>query len=406
MVAIFKEAWISLASHKLRSFLTILGIIIGVVAVVLMVAAGQVVRNNINDELSSLGANMIIITPSSSNRGGIQGGRGSRPSTTIKDAEAIKEIKNVSYVAPIVSSTEQIVRGSSNWNTSIIGSNLDYLEINDWQIEKGTNFTQRDLDSGATSILIGKTIVEKLFSDGVDPIGQDIRIKNIPFKVIGILAEKGAGMGGNDQDDTIIAPLKVVKTRLTRNHFPNIVSIVMVTVDEEENMVFVKKRITTLLQERHSIKEGDENDFDVINLTEMANKIQNVGFILSVLLASIASISLVVGSIGIMNMMLVSVSERTREIGIRKAVGAEDKSILIQFLMESILISLIGSMIGMVLGIIFSQIGGMIFDKDVPISVVTIVISVFVALTVGITSGIFPAIKATKLDPIEALRYQ
>lgn len=249
-------------------------------------------------------------------------------------------------------------------------------------------------------------MIKNLFGEGEEPIGSVIRIKNVPYTIMGVLKEKGSAANGSDQDDTIILPLFSAKRKLTSNKFPNLVNMIIFTADEEWSLPHVEARVENLLRERHNLPEGKEDDFDVLNLKEIADKINSIGVILSILLSSIASISLFVGSIGIMNMMLVSVTERTREIGIRKAIGAKEKNILIQFLFEAILISLAGSMMGMVLGIVLSQIGGYVLQKDVPISFITIVISIVIAFIVGIVSGIVPALKATKLDPIEALRYQ
>ena len=401
-----KEAWISIISNKLRSFLTILGVVIGVCAVVLMVATGQAVQLEINKQLEGIGGNMMLVVPASSNRGGISSGRGGMPTLTMQDMEALKEIKNIVNVAPLVTSRFQVVAGSNNWNTTVNGTNPEYLDIHDFTIGSGMMFSNRDVHAGSPFAVIGKTVVDKLFPYGEDPVGKDIRIKGIPFKIIGVLKEKGADARGEDQDDVILLPVKSFKSRLTSNKFPDRVSIFFLTFDHEKNMKIVERRIQTLLEVRHKISINSEPDFEVVNLTEMVQKISMIGFILAVLLASVASISLFVGSIGIMNMMLTSVTERTKEIGIRKAIGAPDKSILFQFLIESVLISAIGSLMGMIFGIVLSQVGARIAEKTVPVSVLAIIVSIFAAVFVGIVSGIVPAIKATKLNPIDALRYQ
>ena len=406
ILAMFKEAWISILSNKLRSFLTILGVVIGVCAVVLMVATGQAVQLEIDKQLEGIGGNMMLVVPASSNRGGVQSGRGGRPSLTMQDSEAVKELKNVVNVAPLVTSKYQVVAGGNNWNTTVNGTNPDYLEINDYQIDRGVMFTERDVYAGTPFAVIGQTIVNKLFPYGEEPLGQDIRIKGVPFKIIGILKEKGADAKGNDQDDVILLPVKAFKSRLTSNRFPDRVAILFVTFDDVKNMKMVERRIQTLLEVRHKIHANMDPDFEVINLTEMVQKISMIGFILAVLLASVASISLFVGSIGIMNMMLTSVTERTKEIGIRKAIGAPNKSILFQFLIESILISAMGSLLGMIIGISTALMAGHILERTVPISIFTVIVSALAAIFVGIVSGIVPAIKATKLNPIDALRYQ
>lgn len=406
ILPMLKEAWISIISNKLRSFLTILGVVIGVCAVVLMVATGQAVQLAIDKQLEGIGGNMMLVVPASSNRGGIHSGRGGMPTLTMQDMEAVKNVENVVNVAPLVSSNYQIVSGANNWNTNVYGTNTEYLDIHSFSIAKGNMFTERDVYSGSPFAVIGQTIVDKLFPYGEEPLGKDIRIKGVPFKIIGVLQEKGADSAGNDQDNIILLPVKSFKSRLTSNAFPDRVAILFLTFDKTENMKIVERRIQTLLEVRHKIPENGDPDFEIVNLTEMVQKISMIGLILTILLASVASISLFVGSIGIMNMMLTSVTERTKEIGIRKAIGAPNKSILFQFLIESILISAIGSLFGMFLGIILSQIGGRIFDKTVPVSIATIVISIFAAVFVGIVSGIAPAIKATKLNPIDALRYE
>ncbi len=406
ILPMLKEAWISIISNKLRSFLTILGVVIGVCAVVLMVATGQAVQLEIDKQLEGIGGNMMLVVPASSNRGGIHSGRGGRPTLTMQDMVAVKAIENVINVAPLVRSNFQVVAGSNNWNTNVYGTNTEYLDIHSFKIAKGNMFSERDVYSGSPFAVVGQTIVDKLFPYGEEPIGKDIRIKGVPFKIIGVLQAKGADSAGNDQDDVILLPVKSFKSRLTSNAFPDRVAIFFITFDKIENMKIVERRVQTLLEVRHKIPVNGDPDFEVVNLTEMVQKISMIGLILTILLASVASISLFVGSIGIMNMMLTSVTERTKEIGIRKAIGAPNKSILFQFLIESILISTIGSLFGMLLGIILSQLGGHMFDKAVPISVITIMISIFAAVFVGIASGIAPAIKATKLNPIDALRYE
>lgn len=406
ILPMLKEAWISILSNKLRSFLTILGVVIGVCAVVLMVATGQAVQLEIDKQLDGIGGNMMLVVPASSNRGGIHSGRGGMPSLTMQDMEAIKQIKNVIYVAPLVTSSFQIVAGSNNWKTTVNGTNPEYLDINDYQIDRGIMFSNRDVYSGTPFAVIGRTVADKLFPYGEEPLGKDIRIRGVPFKVIGVLKEKGADSRGGDQDDIILLPVKSFKSRLTSNRFPDRVSIFFLTFDDISNMKIVEKRIQTLLEVRHKISTNGDPDFEVVNLTEIVQKISNIGLVLTILLASVASISLFVGSIGIMNMMLTSVTERTKEIGIRKAIGAPNRSILSQFLIESILISTIGSFLGMFIGISTALTTGEILGKEVPISIFTIIASIFAAVIVGVVSGIVPAIKATKLNPIDALRYQ
>ncbi len=401
---IIREAWISIASYKMRTFLTTLGIMIGVAAVVMMVAAGQTVQNTITESFESMGGNLIIIVPGQSVSGGVRTARG-RPSVTFSDVDSLKGMKDVVAASYIVSTTAQAVYGSNNWNVSVAGTTPDYLTVGNWEIDRGIPFTDRDLKSGNPYILLGQTVIDELFGLQ-DPIGKTIRLNNRPFTVIGTLQPKGDGLMGDDQDNIIMMPATTLRQRLRGSRRPNYADVAFVKVSEENKMETVANRIEYQLRARHRLKEGTDNDFTIRLMTEMVNQARNVGMILSILLASIASISLIVGSIGIMNMMLVSVTERTREIGIRKALGASNRWIMFQFLTESVLISFMGSFVGMILGVVFSQIGGFIFDKTVPISIWSVIISVSVAVIVGVASGLMPAIKAMKLDPIEALRYQ
>jgi putative ABC transport system permease protein len=402
---LLKEAGISMKSNKLRSFLTILGILMGVCAVVMMVATGQTVRNEINRELESFGGNKLIISPGLSKKGGLYS-RGSKFSIKYSDYNAIKEIKNVKNIAPMFRGNARIIYGSNNWSTSIIGTTTEYSTVENYELESGNMFSEQDVLDGTPYLVIGQTIVEKLFSEGENPVGAVLKVGKKSFTVVGTLKAKGSGAMGMDLDDVMLSPLFAVKRRLTSNKIQDAIHGIEVVADDETTLPYVKGRIEALLQERHGIAEGEENDFEVTNLKEIVDKIDNIGLILSILLTTIASISLLVGSIGIMNMMLVSVTERTREIGIRKTVGAKDRDIMTQFLLESVLISAVGSFIGMALGIVLSQVAGAIFDKSVPISVSTIVVSAIIAVAVGIVSGIVPALRATKLDPTEALRYQ
>ncbi len=404
ILAILKEAWISISAYKLRTFLTMLGILIGVAAVVMMVSAGQAVQNEITKTFDSMGTNLIIIGPGETVKGGVRGGRG-KPTVTFADIESLKGLKDVQSASYIVNAAVQAVYGSNNYGVSVYGTTPDYLDIGNWEIEQGQMFTEKDLRSGKPYIVIGQTIVDELFGLQ-NPIGKVMRLKSQPFTVIGVLKEKGDGMMGDDQDNIVLMPATTLRQRIHSGFRPNFANVGFVKTVSEDKMEVVANRIEYQLRARHRLKEGTDNDFTVRLMTEMVDKVRSVGFILSALLAAIASISLVVGSIGIMNMMLVSVTERTREIGTRKALGAPNKWIMFQFLTESILISFMGSFVGMILGVVLSQVGGIVLGKEVPISIWSVIISVVVAVIVGVASGLMPALKAMKLDPIEALRYQ
>ncbi|MCM1324833.1 MAG: ABC transporter permease [Acetobacter sp.] len=402
--AILKEAWISIASYKLRTFLTMLGIMIGVAAVVMMVSAGQAVQNRITQTFASMGSNLILIGPAELVSGGVRGGRG-KPSVTIADVAALKNLKDVETTSYNIGAAAQAVYGSSNYGVSVRGTNPDFLDVNNWEIEDGIMFTDKDVKAAKPYVVIGQTIVDELFGLQ-NPIGKTLRLKGKPFTVIGTLKAKGDGLMGDDQDNIVLMPSSTLRQRLEGSDRPNYVGIAFVKATSEDKMESVAKRVEYMLRTRHRLKDGVKNDFTVRLMTEMVEKVRSVGFILSALLAAIASISLIVGSIGIMNMMLVSVTERTREIGTRKALGAPNSWIMTQFLAESVLISFIGSFIGMVFGVAFSQIGGYIMGYDVPISIWSVIVSVTVAVVVGIVSGLMPALKAMKLNPIDALRYQ
>lgn len=401
---IFGEAWISITSYKLRTFLTTLGIMIGVAAVVLMVAVGQAVQKIIDDSFASMGGNLLIVLPGYSSSGGVRTAMG-RPTVTRDDMDAIKSLKDVMTTSYATQGSVQAVYGKNNWSVSATGTTPDYLTVGNWEIDKGVAFSVRDLKSAASYVILGQTVVDELFGFE-NPIGKSIRLNNRPFLVIGTLKEKGAGLGGDDQDNVILMPFTTLRQKIRGARQPQKVNVGFVKVDSEDKLETVMQRVNYLLRARHHLKEGADDDFTVRNMAELVVQVKKVGFYLSLLLGAIASISLIVGSIGIMNMMLVSVTERTREIGTRKALGAPNKWVMMQFLIESILISFMGSFMGLVLGVGLSQLGGFLFDKEVPISIWTVIVSVSVAVVVGVLSGLFPALKAMKLDPIEALRYQ
>lgn len=404
LIPILKEAWISITSYKLRTFLTMLGIMIGVAAVVMMVSAGQAVQNRITQTFASMGSNLILIGPAELISGGVRGGRG-LPSVTVSDVAALKTLKDVEATSYSMNAAVQAVYGSNNYGVSVRGTNPEFLVVNNWEIDDGIMFTEKDVKAARPYVVIGQTIVDELFGLQ-NPVGKTLRLKGKPFTVIGTLKEKGDGLMGDDQDNIILMPSTTLRQRLEGSDRPQYTGMAFVKATSEEKMESVARRVEYMLRTRHRLKDGVKNDFTVRLMTEMVEKVRSVGFILSALLAAIASISLIVGSIGIMNMMLVSVTERTREIGTRKALGAPNAWIMTQFLAESVLISFIGSFIGMVFGVLFSQIGGYVMGYDVPISIWSVIVSVTVAVVVGIVSGLMPALKAMHLNPIDALRYQ
>ena len=377
---------------------------IGVAAVVLMVAVGQTVQNMIDESFSSMGGNMLIVLPGASSTGGVRTAMG-RPTVSRDDMDAIKDLKDVLTTSYATQTGVQTVYGKNNWSVNVVGTTPDYLTVGNWEIDKGINFSQRDLKSAASYVILGQTVVDELFGFE-NPIGKSIRINNRPFLVLGTLKEKGAGLTGDDQDNLILMPFTTLRQKIRGSWQPQMVGVGFVKVETEDKLDAVMQRVSYLLRARHHLKENADDDFTIRNMAELVATIKKIGFYLSLLLGAIASISLLVGSIGIMNMMLVSVTERTREIGTRKALGAPNKWIMTQFLIESILISFMGSFMGLILGVGLSQIGGVIFEQDVPISIWTVVVSASVAIVVGVLSGLFPAIKAMKLDPIDALRYQ
>jgi putative ABC transport system permease protein len=403
--AMLGEAWRAMGANRLRTFLTMLGMVIGVASVVLMMAVGQGAQEAVKQSINAMGSNLFIVLSGSFTASGARSGSGSGTSLTVADANAIGELDAVSNVAPMSMGPAQVVFASNNWSTSIIGTTPPYLDIRAWDLEDGYVFSDSDLRSATRVALVGKTVVENIFGD-IDPIGKTIRIKQNPFVVLGVLKSKGQSLDGRDQDDTIIIPLSTAQRKILGNQFAGSVRMIMVQASAPELMPMVEQNMNGLLQQRHNIREGADSDFFIRNLTAVANSAAETTRTMSLLLGAIASVSLLVGGIGIMNIMLVSVTERTREIGIRMAIGARERDILLQFLLEAIVISVIGCLIGLILGIGGAMLVNKLAQAAVVISANSILIAFAVAASVGIFFGFYPARKAARLNPIEALRYQ
>ncbi len=404
---LFKEcfgmALNALLANKLRSLLTMLGIIIGVGAVIAMVSIGMGVRTSVSDSFASLGSNMLIVMPGSSNTGGVRGAAGSRKSLKYDDAKAIAaKIKGIDYVSPTVSSSYQVVNGNLNWNTEVMGVTPEFMQIRSLKVENGSFITTSDLNKRSRVAVIGSTVATNLFGTE-NPVGQNIRINNQPFKVIGLLASKGQSTVGQDQDDVIYIPITTAQERMlaiTHVHSINI------QVSTPEGMDQVQAEIESLLRQRHRIRNGAEDDFTVRNMTSVMEMFTENTNMLTLLLGSIAGISLLVGGIGIMNIMMVSVTERTREIGIRKALGATSSNVLMQFMIESMVIGIVGGVIGITLGVSLSKAIGSFGGLTTTIELLPILVSFSFAVGIGLFFGIYPARKAARLDPIDALRYE
>ena len=400
---LIKMAALSLVANKLRTLLTMLGIIIGVAAVIAMVSVGMGVRSNVVSSISRLGSNMLIVMSGSANRGGVRGGAGSVTTLTYDDAKAIKDrVKNVEYVSPTVQGSYQVVYGHENWSTTVTGVIPEYSAIQSLTMKSGIFFTEHDVDVRNRVAVIGPTVAANLFNT-VNPVGKKIRVGNAPYTVIGLLASKGQSTGGQDQDDVVLIPLTTAQERLMGITY---VRSVNVQVSTQDKMDEVQANIEKLLRQRHRIREGGEDDFNVRNMTSLMETMTQTTTMITLLLGSIAGISLIVGGIGIMNIMMVSVTERTREIGIRKAIGATYNSIMLQFLIESTMISILGGIIGIGIGIGAAQAISKFGNFTTVISVESIIASFGFSLFVGIFFGMLPARKAARLDPIDALRYE
>jgi len=403
---LLRIAWRALLRNKLRAFLTMLGIIIGVGAVIAMVAIGEGSKKSIRDQLSGMGSNMITIRPSSNVTvgGGARLGSTGLQTLKVEDADAIKkQASYVTSVSPAVNANGQAINGSLNWPTTMQGVSPEYLGIRDWKLKDGISFTQADVNSAAKVCLIGQTVVENIFTNGEDPVGKIIRFNKIPIKIIGVLEEKGENTFGQDQDDIVLAPYTTVQKRMLA--IPYVQTIYASAMDEQSSTL-ATDQVSSILRKQHRLKAADDDDFTVRTQAELINTISSTSQLLTVLLAAIASISLVVGGIGIMNIMYVSVTERTKEIGLRMSIGARGLDILLQFLIEAILISITGGLIGVALGITASKLVTAFLSWPTYITESSIVLSFLVCAVTGVFFGYYPALKASRLDPIEALRYE
>ena len=401
---LIKIAITSLFRNKMRTALTMLGIVIGIASVIAMVSIGQASTQSVRGELSSMGSNMIMIMPARQQRGGVDMGMSSSKTLDNKDLEALtKNTRYVAAVSPVVSSNKQLIYGNNNHSCSINGVSASYLDIRKYELKEGVMFTDEDVKRYNKVCVIGQTVVNKLFTNGENPIGKTIRFGSIPMTVIGVLAEKGQSGMGDDQDDIVFAPYTTIQKRFLGITYFN---MLYASATSEEESELAATEITYILRSTHGIKSGDKDDFDIRTQEELVSTISSVTSLMTTLLAAIASISLVVGGIGIMNIMYVTVTERTKEIGLRMAIGAHNRDIKLQFLCESVILSLIGGVIGIIFGLIISYVASKLLNMPYVVSEMAIVASFVVCALTGIFFGWYPAKKAANMDPISALRYE
>lgn len=394
----------ALKRNKMRSFLTMLGIIIGVASVITMLAIGQGSKKSIQDQIASMGSNMLFVMPGNMRMGGVQQGSSSSQRLTVKDVAAIMaECDAVVAVSPEVRSSGQAVYGNANWPTTIYGGNEQYLEIRSWGVVSGRNITDSEADGSAKVCLVGRTVADELFGEGIDPTGETVRFKNIPFRIIGVLEEKGQNSFGQDQDDVMIAPYTTVQKRiLAQTHIQSI----QMSAGSAEESDLAEAQVEEVLRRTHRLRENEDNDFEIRSQEELATTMTSVTEILTILLGAIAGISLLVGGIGIMNIMYVSVTERTREIGLRMSIGGRSVDILLQFLIESILLSVFGGLIGIVIGFAASAVVEAFTSWPISVMWSSVILAFVVCTVIGVFFGWYPARRASELDPIDALRFE
>ena len=398
----FLMAWASLIANKLRSLLTMLGIIIGVAAVIALVSIGNGVKQDIEDSISSLGSNLLVVLPGAPRTPGARPSQGSMKSLKISDYEAIAKLEGVKAASPMTNGSYVVIYQNKNWTTSVAGVNSNFQDVNNWTMTSGRFFSDKNVQNRERVAVVGQTVVKNLFADE-DPVGKEIRVKNIPFRVIGVLKSKGNGTMGNDQDDTVLIPYT---TSMERVEGIDYLRMVYVVAKDDEGIDRLQADIENLLRVRHNIKDTNLDDFNIQNMKSIMETVAQTTGTFTLFLGAVAAISLVVGGIGIMNIMLVSVTERTREIGVRKALGATYSVIVTQFLIEAVVISLMGGFIGIAFGIGASKVIGMVSGMSTIVSVPTIIMSFAFSMAIGLIFGIYPARKAAKLNPIDALHYE
>ena len=397
----------ALLRNKIRSFLTVLGIIIGVGAVIAMVAIGEGAKARVEESFASMGSNLLIVMPGSTNASGARGGFGSMPTLTWDDLRAIRsEVSSVRYAAAQLRSNTQLMSEDQNWSTSTIGTSPEYFLIRNWRVSSGRPLLDSDVETSAKVVLMGQTVVDKLFGPSADAVGQIVRIKNIPFEVIGVLQKKGQSPMGQDYDDGVFVPQTTFQSKIQGGLQKFLSGTIFIGATSTDATARAEEQISALLRDRHRIAAGTDDDFSVRNLTEMANAQQEGTRTLTTLLASIAAVSLLVGGIGIMNIMLVSVTERTREIGVRMAVGATPLNIMLQFLVEALTLAVAGGIVGVGIGVFSAGQLASRFGWPMLIRPDIVVISVGFSALVGVVFGLYPAQKASRLDPIDALRFE
>lgn len=404
LLKLFKIAFKAVILNKLRTFLTMLGIIIGVASVIAMLAIGEGSKESIRTTISAMGSNMITIRPASATSSGVRPSADEMQTLTLKDYEAVKDQATfLSYATPLVTGKGQVINGSNNWPSSIYGVNPDYLQIKVVDLQSGSMFTDTEVKTAAKVALIGQTVVDNVFPDGQDPIGQLIRFNNIPFKVIGVLEVKGENTFGQDQDDVVIAPYTTVQKRILAIDYINQIMASAVSEDDAPNAV---TEVSEIMRIQHQISNPNQDDFSVQSMEELISTFSSTSEMLTILLVAVASISLLIGGIGIMNIMYVSVKERTKEIGLRMAVGGKGSDILMQFLIEAILISITGGVLGVLLGLVATYFIENFLNWPTSVALYSVIISFAVCAVTGIFFGWYPAKKASAMDPITALRYE
>ncbi|MGH8070179.1 MAG: ABC transporter permease [Candidatus Entotheonellia bacterium] len=402
-----KIALRALRRNAMRSLLTTLGIIIGVAAVIAMVSIGQGASVSVQEQIARMGNNMLIILSGTTTQGGVRSGSGGAPTLTANDAKAIqRECPAVGAVTYMRRQVQQVVAGNQNWSTAINGVTPEYQIVRDWAVAAGRFLNKQEEESAATSAVLGQTVVQNLFGPGQNPVDQTIRINNVPFRVVGVLTAKGQSTQGQDQDDAVFIPFSTAERKVLGTRMLGSVGAIMVSAVSPEAIPEAQRQMTNLLRERHRIRRGQNDDFTIRNLADIAATAQSTNQVMSILLASVASVSLLVGGIGIMNIMLVSVTERTREIGIRMAVGAKSRHILTQFLLEAVVLSSIGGIVGAILGVVGAKLVSALANWPTIVPPDAIFLAVMFSAAVGIFFGFYPARKAARLDPIQALRYE